>query len=178
MNSPVSQILFYFSYLFSTPFTFVSEESNIAIDLTNKMGRIEYVNLETPSEAINQAVTGLREMDSITQFDEYYDHLKLISKDIYVSKKKLNATMEFSFENLNESLETLSFYLLPNGNWAHPILAYERVISSNGKIIKEEDINYVLWNRETKIIEMKVKHVKLEENHLLDMVSLHKYWKE
>ncbi len=178
MIPPITQILFYFTFLFSVPFTFVSEKSNLTIDITNKTGQIEFINLETPGEVISQAETGLKQMDMIREFDEYYDHLKLTSKRIFADKKVLNAAMTFSFENQDESLETLSIYLHPNGNFAHPILEYEKVISSNGKIMKEEDMNYVMWDKETKRIELQVKHTKLTENHLLDMVSLRKYWEE
>jgi|GEM_PF-6336110 len=178
MIPSVSQVLFFFSYLFSVPFTFVAEKSVLTIDLENKKAKIEYFNLATPNEVIDEAKEGLIAMDSETQFDESYAHLQLTSKKIFLKKKKLNAKIEFSFENPNESLETLSIYQHPSGNLAHPILQFEKVISSNGKIMKEEDMSFIMWDKETKIIELEMRYTDLEESFLQDMTSVAKYWEK
>ena len=178
MIPSVSQVLFFFSYLFSIPFTFVAEKSVLTIDLENKKAKIEYFNLATPNEVINEAQDGLIAIDSETQFDESYAHLKLTSKKIFLKKKKLNAIIEFSLENSNESLETLTIFQHPSGSLAHPILKYEKVISSNGKLMKEEDMSLIMWDKETKKIELEMSYTDLEESFLKDMVSVAKYWKK
>ena len=171
MNSSITLILFYLTYLFSTPFTFISQESNSTINLNNKTVEIEYIGLETPNKEVNKAVASLKEMNLLTKFDIHNDNLKFSSINISPNEKSLNAIIKFSFEDLNQSLKTLSFFIHPNGNYVHPILGSEKVISSNGIIIKEKGISFVMWKRKTKIIKLKLKHLKLKENHLLNMVS-------
>jgi len=178
MVSPYTQVFFHFAFLFSTYFTFVSEESIIAIDLAKKEIRIEYIDLKTPKEVVDQAETGLKLLNEASEFDESYAFLKLTSKEIYKKENKLNAIILFSYENQNEALQFLSFFRNPDGDLVHPILEKEKLISHNGRLTRENGQDFILWREETQLIKLKIKHGKLKENHLSDMVGLQEHWKE
>lgn len=178
MVAPYTQLFFHFAFLFSTYFTFVSEQSIVSINLGKKEIKIEYLDLKTPKEVADQAGTGLMTIYEASAFDERYASLKLISKEIFKQRKKLNAALIFSYRNQDDAFELLSIFRNPDGNLTHPILENEKIISSNGELIKEENFSYLEWGKDTPIIELKVKHGKLEEKHLLDMIGLEKYWKE
>jgi len=156
----------------------VSEQSIITIDLSNKTGQFEYINLKTPLNSIDFAVSGLKNIDDANKFDDYFSQLTLTSTKIYKSRNGLNATLKFSFKNKNNLLDLLYFYTSPNGNLEYRILECEKIISSNGKLSKQDEFYHVQWDNETRRIELKLKHRKLKDQDFDQMVSLLNYWKE
>lgn len=100
----INDIFFYFATLFAINVIFVSEQSIVTIDLTNKTGQFEYINLKTPLNSIEFAVSGLKKINNATEFDDYFSQLTLTSTKIYKSRNGLNATLKFSFKNKNDLL--------------------------------------------------------------------------
>ena len=78
MIPAISDIFFYFATLFAINVIFVSEQSIITIDLTNKTGQFEYINLRTPLKSIDFAVSGLKNIDDANEFDDYFSQRKFI----------------------------------------------------------------------------------------------------
>lgn len=182
MSSTIHQIIFHFTFLFSVGTTFISNQSSINIDFSNNKGEITFINLETPLEVVDRAKSGLKELDKEIKFSTRFPHqLKLIDKKIYKKKHKLNATLAFSFPN-TKSLEFLSFHRLPNKNFVYCILEDERILSCNGKIkiITKKGVKYrcIQWDKDIDKIELKIKHKKLKEYYLRNLVGLQKYWEE
>ncbi|MCP4460155.1 MAG: hypothetical protein GY816_19345 [Cytophagales bacterium] len=176
MIPSINDIFFYFATLFGVNASFVAEQAIVTIDLVNKTGQIEYVNLETPSEALGLAQAGLDEISDAIEFDNYFSQLKLTSKRIYKKGSKLNATLNFSYFNQNELLVTLYFYPNPNGSIEYVILEREKVISSNGKRQEEDELEFLQWSGEESRIELILKCKTSKENEFKDLVSLRDFW--
>jgi hypothetical protein len=176
MIPTINEIFFYLTTLFAMSPNFVSEKTNITIDLASKTGQIEYVDLKTQNTNADMAEAGLKEINSTTKFDEYFSQLKITSKKIYKKKNKLNATLNFSYKNQNELFELLYFSLDNQGRFLYPILLNEKMISSNGELTKEGQFRYIQWDKEINKIELTLKLVKAGDKDFDNLISISRYW--
>ncbi len=178
MIPSINDIFFYFATLFGINASFVAEQTVVTIDLINKTGQIEYVNLRTPSEDSDFAQASLEEIANATEFDEYFSQLKLTSKSIYKKSNRLNSTIKFSFGDQIEIFDHLYFFPNPDGDIAYRIFEEEKVVSTNGKPWKEDEIDFLVWNKEESQITLVLKRKVSKENASKKMIGLLDYWKE
>lgn len=164
-------VLFYFTALFSLNTGFVSKDADIEIDLNKKTVQIEFYDLKTSEKDSELVKADLIKIEKLTEFDDFYPEFALISKNIYKKGKKLNAKLKFSYNNPKD-LDHLYFHTDSISNLLYPILSDEKVISSNGKLFKSKEVDWIQWNKNKKVIKLSAKRLKISK----DETSLLKYF--
>jgi len=178
MIPAINEILFYLTTLFALNTVFVSEQTKVTIDIENKTVQIEYIDLMTPRMAVDHAETGLKEIEKATDFSKHFPHLKLTSKKIYKQNKKLNATLNFSYDSQEELFKLIHFDTDSGGNPLYQILMIEKMTSTNGQFIKGDEFDIVQWDKNEKIIELALQHGDFGDKDFDDRVILLPYWKK
>lgn len=184
MIPPLNQILFFLSTLFGLQAVFVAEQTNLTIDFESKTAIIEYLDIKTPTQAIEYAEEGLKTIDNAVSLNENYLQLKLDSKTFEKKEGKLNAHLTFSFENQDVLFKLLRFNLTQYGEqtssdaFYYHLLPSENLTSSNGSEIKQENITILKWSKEIKEIRIELNQRENAKEFMGEMKSLAEYWKE
>lgn len=182
MSAPLNQLLFYLSMLFYSPVTFISQETDLSFNLSENKLELTFYHLETPEKEAELAKPALLQIDTARQIDAYladytpgFKQLKLRSKELKISKKQLDAHISFSFTNAEKNLNAFGIYQKDNKYW-YAIREKEKVLNTNGKVIREEGQKYIVWEDGVETIQFQLKHQPLDDPILQDLVNAKAYW--
>ncbi len=171
MLPALNQVLFFITTLFAANAFFYSEQSVLIIDFEKNIVQIDYMDIRTTKRAENYAAEGLKSIEQADDFkQEHPEYIKLLSKKFYKKGANLNMTVKFSFENKEGLLRDLGFRFNDKENIEYHLLAFEKLISTNGE--SKNDAKNIEWNKNTKKIKLKL------QNTDADGVGVLKYWKK
>lgn len=179
-----NEILFLLSTLFGLNTVFFAEQTKLTLDLELKTGTIEYLDLNTLTQAVEYAAAGLKKIDNSAKFNEHFGQLKLDSKIIEKKNGKLNARLTFSFDDQNEVLKLLRFNVNQYGQSTssdaiyYHLLPSEQLINSNGMDKKLEDTTVLKWAKDTKAIIMDLMQKENSTGLMGETQSIVEYWKK
>lgn len=182
MTTPLNQLLFYLSILFYSPVTFISQKTAIAFDLSQDKVELIFYQLETPETDPEKAKAALLQVNTAKQTDSFladynpgWDQLKLLSKQLQKNKKQLDAHLSFSFTDTESSLKTFGIHHA-DGKYLYALQKKERVVSTNGKVVRENKQKFIVWDEGLELIQLKLKHAPLNDPNLQNLVNAGAYW--
>ncbi|MDH3710327.1 MAG: hypothetical protein OER04_10590 [Cyclobacteriaceae bacterium] len=175
MIPELNHVLFYFAALFAVNITIISEESTLLIDRTQNTARIEYYGLITPEKDAKLVEAALQGIIQSEQLDDYYTPMQLLSLNFYQKGQKINAELNFTFSDQDALWELLYFSKVEQGQPAYVILEQEKLIATNGKLVKAQNLEYIQWDNQSPEIRLSLRLRKSVAGRD-SMVSLTNYW--
>ncbi len=175
MIPELNHVLFYFAALFAVNITIISEESTLLIDRAQNTARIEYYGLITPEKDAKRIEAALQDIFETEQLDDYYTPMQLSSLNFYQKGQKINAELNFTFSDQDALWELLYFNKNEQGHPVYTILEQEKLITTNGRLLKAQNLKYIQWDSQSPEIRLSLR-LRKSAAARDSMVSLANYW--